>query len=114
MLPDESRRLTPQQQTAIEYLLLGATITEAAGTAGVTRQTVSEWSNHHSPLQTELTRRRVCALRGVQQRLEAAALMAVDVLAQIAADPAVPVGDRIKASAAILERCGLACPTNNG
>lgn len=30
VLPDESRRLTPQQQAAIEHLLLGATITEAA------------------------------------------------------------------------------------
>jgi hypothetical protein len=43
----------------------------------------------------------------VQQRLEEAALMAVEVLAQIAADPAVPAGDRIKASTAIPERCGV-------
>jgi len=107
VLPDDSRRLTPQQQTAIEYLLLGATITEAACAAGVTRQTVSEWSNHHPPFQAELARRRAEALRGVQQRLEEAALMAVEVLAQIAADPAVAARDRIKASAAILERCGL-------
>jgi hypothetical protein len=105
--PDESRRLTPQQQTAIEHLLLGPTIIEAAGAAGVTRQTVSEWSNHHSPFQTELARRRAEALRDVQQRLEEAALLAVEVLAQIAADPAVAAGERIKASAAIPERCGV-------
>jgi hypothetical protein len=42
VLPDESRRLTPQQQTAIEYLLLVATMTEAAGEAEVTRQTASD------------------------------------------------------------------------
>jgi hypothetical protein len=37
----------------------------------------------------------------------AIALMAVEVLAQIAADPAVPAGERIKASGAIPERCGV-------
>jgi len=107
VLPDDSRHLTPQQQRAIERLLLGATITEAAQAAGVSRQTVSEWSNHHWPFQSELSERRAQALRDVQQRLEEAALMAVEVLAQIAADPAQPAGVRIKASVAILERCGL-------
>ena len=57
-------------------------------------------------LQTELVRRRARALRDVQRRLEEAAWMAVEVLAQIAADPAVAAGDRMKASAAVLERCG--------
>ncbi len=79
----------------------------AACAAGVTRQTVSEWSNHHPPFQAELARRRAGALRDVKQRLEEAALMAVEVLAQIAADPTVPAGDRIKASTTILGRCGL-------
>jgi hypothetical protein len=107
MPPDEPRRLSPQQQAALKQLLMGASITKAAQAAGVTRQTVSEWSNHHHAFQAELTRRRAEALRDVQQRLEEAALMAVEVLAQIAADPAVAAGDRIKASGAILERCGL-------
>ncbi len=68
---------------------------------------MSEWSNHHWPFQSELSERRAQALRDVQQRLEEAAFMAVEVLAQIAADPAQPAGVRIKASVAILERCGL-------
>jgi DNA-binding LacI/PurR family transcriptional regulator len=84
--------------------LLGASITEAACAAGVSRQTVSEWSNPHPPFQTELACRRARALRDVQQRLEEAALMAVEILAQIAADPVGPAGGRIEARAAILER----------
>ena len=48
----------------------------------MSRQTVSEWSNLHWPFQTELSERRAQALRDVQQRLEEAALMAVEVLAQ--------------------------------
>ena len=58
MLPDDFRHLTPQQLTAIERLLLGATITEAAQAALVSRQTVSEWRNHHWPFQTEPFKRR--------------------------------------------------------
>ena len=88
MPPDESRRLNPQQQTALKQLLMGASITEAAQAAGVTRQTVSEWCNHHHAFQAELSERRSSALRGVQQQLEEAALLAVDVLSEIARDPA--------------------------
>jgi hypothetical protein len=40
------RHLTEAQRTALEALLDGATVTEAALVAGVTRQTVSEWKNH--------------------------------------------------------------------
>jgi hypothetical protein len=43
----------------------------------------------------------------VQERLEEAALMAVEVLAQIAADDTVAPAIRIKASEAILEQCGV-------
>ena len=85
----------------------GTQVTEAAQAAGVIRQTVSEWRNHHWPFQSELSKRRARALRDVQQRLEEAAFMAVEVLTQIAADPAQPAGVRIKASVAILQRCGL-------
>ena|GEM_PF-6694441 len=61
----------------------GTQVTEAAQAAGVSRQTVSEWSNHHGPFQSELSERRDQALRDVQQRLEEAAAMAVEVLAQL-------------------------------
>jgi transposase-like protein len=69
---------------------MGATITEAAQAAGVTRQTVSEWCNHHGAFQAELSERRASALRDAQQQLEAAALIAVGVLSELAQDPAVP------------------------
>ena len=41
-----------------------------------------------------------------EQLVEDAALMAVEVLSEIARDPAVPASVRVKASVAILERCG--------
>ena len=107
MPPDESRRLSPQQQTALKQLLMGASITEAAQATGVSRQTVSEWCNHHDDFQAELAVRRSSALRDAQQQIEDAALMAVEVLSEIARDPAVPASVRVKASVAILERCGV-------
>jgi hypothetical protein len=58
MAPDEFRRLRPQQQTALKQLLMGASITEAAQAASLTRQTVSEWCNHHDVFQAELSERR--------------------------------------------------------
>ena len=70
-------------------------------------QTVSEWCNHHDGFQAELASRRSCALRDAQQQLEDAALMAVEVLSEIARDSAVPASVRVKASVAILERYGV-------
>jgi hypothetical protein len=107
MPPDESRRLNTQQQAALKQLLVGASITEAAQAVCVTRQTVSEWCNHHHAFQAKLSERRTIALRDAQQQLEDAALMAVDVLSEIARDPAVPASVRVRASVAILERCGV-------
>ena len=88
-------------------LLMGASITEAAQAAGVTRQTVSEWCNHHDGFQDELSARRDSALKDAQQQIEEAALMAVTVLRELASDPTVPAQVRVKASVAIIERCGL-------
>ena len=71
----------------------------------MTRQTVSEWCNRDSAFQAELSERRACARRDAQEQLEETALMAVEVLSEIARDPAVPASVRVKASVAILERC---------
>jgi len=67
--------LSSQQQAALKQLLMGASITEAAQAAGVTRQTVSEWCNHHGGFQAELSECRSSALRDAQQQVEDAAIM---------------------------------------
>ena len=86
---------------------MGGSITEAVQAAGVTRQTVSEWFNHHHAFQAQLSERRASALRDAQQQPEEAAPMAVDVLSEIARDPAVPANVRVRASVAIMEGCGV-------
>src|SRR5215468_9438272 len=50
--------LTPQQETAVDLLVSGKTVTDTATAVEVTRQTVSEWLNHHPGFQAALNRRR--------------------------------------------------------
>jgi excisionase family DNA binding protein len=64
--PDKSRhgdgaerpKLTPKQHAAIDELLRGRTDARAARAAGVSRQTVNIWRNHHAAFRAELDRRR--------------------------------------------------------
>lgn len=59
---DTSRHLSPlarNKEIALENLLRGETVTEAAAAAGVARQTVSAWSNHDHVFQAEFNRRRI-------------------------------------------------------
>jgi plasmid maintenance system antidote protein VapI len=49
---------------------MGASIAEAAQAAGVTRQTVSEWCNHHHAFQAELSEHRASALGDAQEQFE--------------------------------------------
>ena len=46
--------LTPAQQSAVEALATGATRDDAADAAGVERETVSRWANHHPGFRTAL------------------------------------------------------------
>ena len=83
-----------------------SSLTEAAPAAGVTRQTVSEW-RHHPAFQHEPSEFRTSALREAQQRVEKAALMAVDALSESKRDPAMPARVPWKNRAARLERLGV-------
>ena len=56
--------------------------------------------------QSELSERRPGALSDAQQQLEESALLAVEVLSEIARDSAVPASVRVKACVTILDRCG--------
>ncbi len=57
--PDGTRReLSAAQSTAVDLLLMGASISQAAKGSGVTRQTCSGWVNHNPYFRAELNRRR--------------------------------------------------------
>ena len=54
--PDWS--LSPQQETAVDLLVSGKTVTDTTHAIEVTRQTVSKWLNHHPGFQAALNSRR--------------------------------------------------------
>jgi translation initiation factor RLI1 len=95
--------LTPQQETAADLLAFGATVTDAAATIKVSRQTVSEWLNHHAGFQAVLNARRRELFAENQERLRSLIPKALETLEG-------SLGDERQAMAAavhILKAAGL-------
>lgn len=79
--PDETRQtLTTGQLNAIDRLVTGATDSEAADVAGVTRQTVNGWRRHNPMFKAELNRRREAIMGASVDRLRALLPVALDTL----------------------------------
>ena len=81
--PDTSDwALTPQQETAVDLLASGKTVTDTATAIDVTRQTVSEWLNHHPGFQAALNGRRQELWIGMTDSLRGLLPKAMEVLTQ--------------------------------
>jgi hypothetical protein len=93
--------LSPEQENAIDLLILGKPDREVAELAGVTRETVWHWRHEHSVFMATLERRRAEVWRQPQERLRSLLSKAVENLAA-----AVEEGDR-KASIEVLKAVGL-------
>ena len=70
--------LSDRQRVAIESLVAAGSQTDAAVAAGVTRQTVNGWVNHHIGFIVELNQRRHEQRRILAQRLQTAISAAID------------------------------------
>ena len=94
--------LTPQQETAVDLLASGKTVTDTAAAVEVTRQTVSEWLNHHPGFQAALNRRRQALWADMVDGLRALLPRAVEVLkAELEGETPLP------AAIHVLKACGL-------
>jgi hypothetical protein len=94
--------LAPQQETAVDLLASGKTVTDTAAAVEVTRQTVSEWLNHHPGFQAALNRRRQELWAGMTDALRNLLPQAVEVLKHELEGEA-----RLQAAVHILKCCGL-------
>ena len=94
--------LTPQQETAVDLLASGKTVTDTAAAVEVTRQTVSEWLNHHAGFQAALNRRRQELWAGMTDALRNLLPQAVEVLKHELEGEA-----RLQAAVHIFRCCGL-------
>ena len=83
--PDNTRRnpttsLSDRQRVAIATLVAAGTQTDAAHAAGVTRQTVNDWVNHHIGFITELNKRRHEQSQTSARRLQQTVSAAIDTI----------------------------------
>ena len=108
MLLEEARFVESdaQKEVALKYLASGYTIRATARRLGLRTSTIMLWAQSDEA-EKALERGRAYRKRVIGQRLEAAAEVAVDALVDVAADDDVNPRDRVKASEAILDRCGL-------
>ena len=94
--------LTPQQETAVALLASGKTVTDTAEAIEVTRQTVSEWLNHHPGFEAALNSRRRELWNGMTDTLRGLLPTALDVLKR-ELDSETP----LPAAVHVLKACGL-------
>jgi hypothetical protein len=94
--------LTPQQETAVDLLVSGMTVTDTAAAVEVTRQTVSEWLNHHPGFQAALNGRRQDLWVGMTDTLRGLLPQALEVLkSELEGETPLP------AAIHVLKACGL-------
>lgn len=94
--------LTPQQETAVDLLASGKTVTDTAQAIEVTRQTVSEWLNHHPGFQAALNSRRQELWAGMTDALRGLLPKALEVLkGELEGEAPLP------AAVHVLKACGL-------
>ena len=94
--------LTPQQAAAVDLLCTGKTLTDAAAAVEVTRQTVSEWLNHHPGFQAALHNRRQELWESMADALRGLLPRAVEVLKQ-----QLESEQPLAAAVHVLKACGL-------
>jgi Homeodomain-like domain len=95
------KRLSPEQESAIDLLILGKSDREVAEAVGVTRETVWHWRHEHPVFMATLERRRAEVWRQPQERLRSLLSKAVENIGQ-----AVESGD-LKASIEVLKAVGM-------
>src|SRR5712691_11063017 len=94
--------LTPQQETAVDLLASGKTLTDTGKALEVTRQTVSEWFNHHPGFQAALNSRRQELWIGMTNTLRGLLPKALEVLqCELEGEHPLP------AAVHVLKACGL-------
>lgn len=112
-IPDADKHaLTPQQQAAADALAAGATITDAADAVGVTRQTVSEWANHHPGFRAEMNARRWELWNGATDRLRLMIPKALDAVAAALDAGSVPAALGVLKLVGLQDRPGVIGPNN--
>ena len=100
----DATRLSPKQRKAIEVLVTSGNVSEAAATAGVSRETIYAWMRFDKEFQEEKDRVSSACVTELSSRLNTLAKQAVSTLQQILEDPNAPVNARIRAAEIVISK----------
>ncbi len=95
--------LTPPQRKAIDALLTGASVANAAKAAGIAERTLYRWLADNAHFQQRLTQAEGQVIGGVTRRLVGYADHALTTMVQIMADRTHSPATRLRAAQAILD-----------
>lgn len=97
------RKLTIQQQNAIDLLISGSSDREAAQQVGVDRSTITRWRLYHPAFQAKLNAQREAVWGIAKEKLRSLLSQAVDLLAERMNSPTVEDADRIRIALDVLK-----------
>src|SRR5579862_145284 len=93
---------TPQQEQVLALISAGSTISDAASSAGVHRNTIHNWIHSASPFGAALSQARYGKAMFWREQAESLAANALDTIRATMEDTAVPPSVRLKAAQSIL------------
>lgn len=97
------KNLTPRKRKALEALLTSGDISQAANTAGVSRDSVYRWLQD-SEFQQAMNAGTQAALQGLSQSLLTLGAAAAKTLQSALDDPTAPLAARLRAADIVLTR----------
>ena len=103
MSENDAKSLTTKQRKALEALLSGSKVKDAALAAGVTSRTVQRWRDTEA-FAFELQRRSTLAVKDAATRMTANMDAMLDVLLAVAEDEAAPRHVRVRAALGWIDR----------
>ena len=108
--PDDDPTLAPAQRLALNALIGGATMTDAARAAGVDRSTVYRWLDGVPGFVAELNRGRLEQAQTLRAELRGLATDAVRTLRELVTSDATGEAVRLRAALAVLQAVGADTP----
>jgi uncharacterized protein YecA (UPF0149 family) len=94
---------TPQQTAALDALVTGATLTQAAEQAGVHRNTIANWRRESADFQMALANAQYDRALYFREKAESMADLAFEAIRSVLTDPKASPSTRLKAALAILK-----------
>ncbi len=95
--------ISPRQQQAIQALLSHPTYKSAAESCGVAERTIRTWLSEDSYFQEALAKAQIESFRDFNRQLSSMSTKSLEVLYELATNPATPAGVRQRSATSLME-----------